>query len=135
MKMIGRLNSKYAQRLEDLKLCHLINSIKFSILSAFCLYKKRYKQKAESIENFMKLIWFLFFFSAVIPAFSRHTSVPVVKGWGGGCICAKSSLYLSYFANSRDCFFCEKKTKSSLKRKIPAGNKYRENFKREDPLI
>ena len=32
MKMIGRLNSKYAQRLEDLKLCHLINSINFSIL-------------------------------------------------------------------------------------------------------
>ena len=31
MKMIGRLNSKYAQRLEDLKLCHLINSINFSI--------------------------------------------------------------------------------------------------------
>ena len=32
MKMIGRLNSKYAQRLEDLKLCHLINSINFSML-------------------------------------------------------------------------------------------------------
>ena len=35
MKMIGRLNSKYAQRLEDWKLCHLINSIKFSILLAY----------------------------------------------------------------------------------------------------
>ena len=82
----------------------------------------------------MELIWFLFFFPAVIPAFSRHTSVPVVKGGGGGCICAKSSLYLSYFANSRDCFFA-RKTKSSLKKKNPRGNKYRKNFKREDPLI
>ena len=69
----------------------------------------------------MELMRFLFFFPAVIPAFSRHTSVPVVKGVGGGGICAKSSLYLSYFANSRDCFFCEKKQKAPLKKKNPRG--------------
>ena len=67
----------------------------------------------------MELIWFLFFFPAVIPAFSRHTSVPVVKGGGGGCICAKSSLYLSYFANSRDCFFARKNKKLPKKEKSP----------------
>ena len=47
--------------------------------------------------------------------------MPVVKGGGGGCICAKSSLYLSYFANSRDCFFARKNKKLPKKRKIPAG--------------
>ena len=38
MKMIGRLNSKYAQRLEDLKLCHLINSIKSLYTLTFYVY-------------------------------------------------------------------------------------------------
>ena len=38
MKMIGRLNSKYAQRLEDLKLCLTLNSIKSLYTLTFYVY-------------------------------------------------------------------------------------------------
>ena len=82
----------------------------------------------------MELMRFLFFFPAVIPAFSRHTSVPVVEGGGVGVFVQKA-LFISLILQIPVIAFLREKTKSSLKKKNPRGNKYRKNLKFSSEII
>ena len=83
----------------------------------------------------MELMRFLFFFPAVIPAFSRHTSVPVVEGGGVGVFVQKALFISLILQIPVIAFLREKKNKKLPKKKNPRGNKYRKNLKFSSEII
>ena len=112
-----------------MQLCLTLNSIKSPIYpyaDAYIfssnisvgvgVYRRLYRIKG--------LCFFLFFFSffpAVIPAFSRLSSGPVVEGGGVGVFVQKA-LFISLILQIPVIAFLREKTKSSLKKeKSPRG--------------